>query len=145
MKVFTSAIRIKSNAKTEEVNITNQVEAVILEGGIYEGMALVSTGHTTASIHLNNGDKDLEEDFQSFLSELVPNKPTYRHNKGEYGRNADAHLKSLIVGNSVTIPITKGRLALGQWQVIYFSEFDGPRSRLISIKVFGKPETERDR
>lgn len=140
MKVFTSAIRIKSNAKTEEVNITNQVEAVILESGIYEGMALVFTGHTTASLHLNNADRDLEEDFHNFLKELVPNKPNYRHNKGEYGRNADAHLKSLLVGNSVTIPITKGRLAFGQWQAVYFSEFDGPRARLISIKVFGMPE-----
>ncbi|MCC6503219.1 MAG: YjbQ family protein [Deltaproteobacteria bacterium] len=140
MKVFTSAIRIRSSAKTEEVNITNQVEAVILESGIHEGQALVFTGHTTASLHLNNADKDLEEDFHNFLKQIVPNKPDYKHNKGEYGRNADAHLKSLLVGNSVTIPVTKGRLALGQWQAIYFSEFDGPRSRLISIKVFGVPE-----
>ncbi len=140
MKVFTGAIRVKSNAKTEEVNITNQVEAVILESSILEGMALVFTGHTTASIHLNNADKDLEEDFHNFLKEIIPNKPSYKHNKGDYGRNADAHLKSLFVGNSVTVPITKGRLALGQWQAIYFSEFDGPRSRLISIKVFGRAE-----
>ncbi|HBG46942.1 MAG TPA: secondary thiamine-phosphate synthase enzyme [Deltaproteobacteria bacterium] len=140
MKVFTSAIRVRSSAKTEEVNITNQVEAVMMESGIYEGTALVFTGHTTASIHLNNADRDLEEDFHNFLKEMVPNKPTYKHNKGEYGRNADAHLKSLLIGNSVTIPVTKGRLALGQWQAIYFSEFDGPRSRLISIKVVGAPE-----
>ncbi|MBI5902510.1 MAG: YjbQ family protein [Deltaproteobacteria bacterium] len=137
MKVFTNAIRIKTGAKTEEVNITNQVEAVILESGISEGMALVSTGHTTAGLHFNNPDKDLEEDFHKFLDEMVPNKPTYRHNKGEYGRNADAHLKSLFVGSSVIVPVTKGRPALGQWQAVYFSEFDGPRSRLVSIKVFG--------
>lgn len=140
MKVFTTAIRIKTSAKTEEVNITNQVEAVILESNIYEGMALVFTGHTTASIHLNNADRDLEEDFHNLLKELVPNKPDFRHNKGDYGRNADAHLKSVLVGNSITVPVTKGRLALGQWQAIYFSEFDGPRSRLISIKVFGAQE-----
>jgi len=137
MKAFTSAVRIRTQAKTEEVNITNQVEAVILESGIQEGMALVFTGHTTASLHLNNADRDLEKDFHDLLNELVPNKPTFRHNKGEYGRNADAHLKSLLVGNSVTLPVTKGRLALGQWQVIYFSEFDGPRSRLVSVKIFG--------
>lgn len=137
MKVFTSAIRIKSKAKTEEVNITNQVEAVILESNVQEGMALVFTGHTTASLHLNNIDKDLEQDFQNYLKEVVPNKPDYLHNKGEYGRNADAHIKAVLVGNSVTVPITKGRISLGQWQGIYFSEFDGPRSRLISIKVFG--------
>ncbi|HXI09240.1 MAG TPA: secondary thiamine-phosphate synthase enzyme YjbQ [Thermodesulfobacteriota bacterium] len=137
MKAFTSAVRIRTQAKTEEVNITNQVEAVILESGIQEGLALVFTGHTTASVHLNNADRDLEQDFHELLNEIVPNKPTFRHNKGEYGRNADAHLKSLLIGNSVTVPVTKGRLALGQWQVIYFSEFDGPRSRLVSVKVFG--------
>ncbi len=137
MKAFTSAVRIRTQAKAEEVNITNQVEAVILESGIQEGMALVFTGHTTASIHLNNADRDLEQDFHDLLNELVPNKPTFRHNKGDYGRNADAHLKTLLIGNSVTVPVTRGRLALGQWQVIYFSEFDGPRSRLVSIKVFG--------
>ncbi|OGQ03946.1 MAG: hypothetical protein A2W38_00385 [Deltaproteobacteria bacterium RBG_19FT_COMBO_58_16] len=137
MKVFTSAIRIRSNKKAEEVNITNQVEAVVLESNIYEGMALVFTGHTTASIHLGNADRDLEDDFHSFLDEQIPNKETYKHNKGDYGRNADAHLKSLLVGSSVTVPITKGRLVLGQWQAIYFSEFEGPRSRLISIKITG--------
>src|SRR3972149_2046939 len=107
MKVFTSAIRVRSSAKTEEVNITGQVGGVILESGVHEGMALVFTGHTTASIHLNNADKDLEEDFHNSLKEIVPNKPTYRHNKGEYGRNADAHPKSLFRGTSVTRPPAK--------------------------------------
>ena len=143
MKVYTSAVRIKTTGKHEEVNITNQAEAVVLESGIYEGMALVFTGHTTASIHLNNADKDLEGDMHELLSELVPNKPTYRHNKGDYGRNADAHIKSLLMGNSVTIPITRGRLVLGQWQAVYFSEFDGPRSRLISVKVIGMPQSDQ--
>ncbi len=140
MKVFTSAIRLKTGAKTEEVNITNQVEAILFDSGIYDGIALVSTGHTTASIHLNNADRDLEDDFHGLLSSLVPNDPGFKHNKGEYGRNADAHLKSLIIGNSVTIPVSRGRLSLGQWQAIYFSEFDGPRSRLISVKVMGTTE-----
>jgi secondary thiamine-phosphate synthase enzyme len=137
MKVFTSAIRLNTTKKTEEINITDQVEAVLFESGIQEGMALVHTGHTTASVHLNNADSDLEKDFHDFLDELIPNKPSYRHNKGDYGRNADAHFKSLMVGNSVAIPVTKGRVTLGQWQAIYFSEFDGPRKRIISIKVMG--------
>jgi secondary thiamine-phosphate synthase enzyme len=138
MKVFTSAIRLKTVKETDEVKITDQVESIILESGIKDGMALVHTGHTTAAIHLNNPDSDLEGDFHDFLDDLIPDKPTYRHNRGDYGRNADAHFKSLMVGNSVTLPVTKGKLGLGQWQAIYFSEFDGPRSRLISVKVMGK-------
>lgn len=139
MKVFTSAIRLKTTSKTEEVNITGQVEVVLHESGVQEGMALVSTGHTTAAVHLNNADHDLEEDFHNFLNKTVPNDPSFKHNKGEYGKNADAHLKSLLVGGSVTLPVTGGRLSLGQWQAVYFSEFDGPRSRLISVKIMGVP------
>jgi secondary thiamine-phosphate synthase enzyme len=138
MKVFSSTIRLTSQKKQEELRITDQVEAVVKESGIVEGSVLVFTGHTTASIHLNNADHELEKDFHEFLNSLVPNKPEYRHNKGEYGRNADAHIKAVLIGESVTIPITRGRIALGQWQTLYFSEFDGPRSRLVSVKVFGK-------
>ncbi|VAV82309.1 UPF0047 protein Bsu YugU [hydrothermal vent metagenome] len=138
MRTFSSAIRLTTTDKKTEVKITDQVEAVINESGIQEGTILIFTGHTTASIHLNNADKDLERDFHDFLDELIPNKDSYRHNKGDYGMNADAHFKSLIIGNSVTVPVSKGRLALGQWQAVYFSEFDGPRNRLISVKVTGK-------
>ncbi len=138
MKVFTSTIRLKTTKKKEEIKITDQVEAVLLESGVTEGFCLVFTGHTTASVHLNNADRDLELDFHDFLDKLIPNKTTYRHNKGEYGKNADAHFKSLMVGNGLTLPVTRGRLALGQWQALYFSEFDGPRSRLISVKVMGR-------
>jgi thiamine phosphate synthase YjbQ (UPF0047 family) len=71
MKVFTSAIRLKTVNKTAEVNITDQVEAVVHESGIQEGMALVHTGHTTAAIHMNNPDSDLEADFHDCLNTLM--------------------------------------------------------------------------
>jgi secondary thiamine-phosphate synthase enzyme len=137
--VYTNAIRLDTAEKQGEVNITTHVEGLVYESGIAEGMVLICTGHTTASVHLNNADTALEEDLHSFLDKLVPKSAEYKHNKGEYGKNADAHIKSLVVGNSVTVPVTKGRLVLGQWQAVYFSEFDGPRARLISIKVIGAP------
>ena len=139
MKVFNDTIRLQTTQKGEDINITSMVEAIVHESGIYEGTATVFTGHTTASIHLNNADPELAKDLHDFLNETIPNKPTYRHNKGDYGRNAGAHFKSLLIGNSVVIPINKGRIALGQWQAIYFSEFDGPRNRLISVKIIGIP------
>ncbi|MFQ5442369.1 MAG: secondary thiamine-phosphate synthase enzyme YjbQ [Thermodesulfobacteriota bacterium] len=142
MKVFTSSIRVKTAGKTEEINITDQVEATILESEIYEGMALVTTGHTTTSVYLNYADPDLNEDLQGILREIVPAASGYKHNKGEFGKNADAHIKSLLIGHGVTLPVTRGRLALGEWQTIYFSEFDGPRTRLISIKVMGLKRDE---
>ncbi len=137
MKVFSSSIRLNTNDKLSETRITDQVEAVLFESGIKEGTLVVFTGHTTASVHLNNADRRLAEDLHEFLDNLIPNKPEYQHNRGDYGKNADAHFKSLLVGNSVTVPVTRGRLALGQWQAIYFSEFDGPRSRLLSVKIIG--------
>ncbi len=138
MKVFTSSIRLSTEEKFGETNITNRVEAIVKESGIEQGRVLVFTGHTTASVHLNNADKELEKNFHDFLNDLIPNKESYRHNKGEFGHNTDAHFKSVIVGNSAAAPISSGRLALGQWQAIYFSEFDGPRERLISVKVTGE-------
>jgi secondary thiamine-phosphate synthase enzyme len=140
VKAYTNAIRLDTADKHGEVNITTHVEGLVYESGIVEGMALIFTGHTTASVHLNNADTALEEDLHGLLDKLVPKSREYKHNKGEYGKNADAHIKSLMLGNSVTVPVTKGRLALGQWQAIYFSEFDGPRSRLISVKVLGSAE-----
>ena len=140
MTVYTNTIRLDTAEKQGEVNITTHVEGLVYESGIAEGMALICTGHTTASVHLNNADTALEEDLHRFLNKLVPKSREYKHNKGEYGANADAHIKSLMVGNSVTVPVTKGRLVLGQWQAVYFSEFDGPRARLISIKVMGAPQ-----
>ncbi len=137
MKVFTRGIRLTTKDKTGETNIGDRVESILLESGIRDGSVLVSTGHTTASIHLNNADKGLEDDLHAMLNDLVPNKPEFKHNKGDYGRNADAHIKCVLIGNSVTVPVTKGRLVLGQWQAIYFSEFDGPRKRLINVKVSG--------
>ncbi|MBI5327904.1 MAG: YjbQ family protein [Deltaproteobacteria bacterium] len=139
MKVFNDTIRLQTTQKSEDINISSMVEAIVHESDIYEGTATIFTGHTTAGIHLNNADPELAKDLHDFLSETIPNKPSYRHNKGDYGRNAHAHFKSLLIGNSVTIPINKGRIALGQWQAIYFSEFDGPRNRLISVKAMGIP------
>lgn len=139
MKVFNDAIRLQTTQKCEDINITSMVEAIISESGVYEGTATIFTGHTTASIHLNNADPELAKDLHDFLNATIPNKPAYRHNKGDFGRNADAHFKSLMVGNSVTVPINRGRMALGQWQAIYFSEFDGPRNRLMSVKIMGIP------
>lgn len=138
LKVFTNSIRLTTTEKTGETNITELVEAILLGSDIKEGSVLISTGHTTASIHLNNADSGLEDDLHSILNELVPNKPEFKHNKGDYGRNADAHIKCVLIGNSVTVPVSKARLALGQWQAIYFSEFDGPRKRLINVKVLGE-------
>jgi len=137
VKVFSGSIRVDTSRVREDMNITERVAEIISDSGIIDGMALISTPHTTASVYINYGDRGLEEDLESVLGELVPEGGSYQHSTGDYGSNAPAHIKSLLLGRSVTIPVTRGACGLGQWQTLYFSEFGGPRPRLISVKVMG--------
>ena len=137
MHIFSDTIRVTTTQKAEDIDITDMVGAVVFESRIKEGSAVIFTGHTTAGIHLNNNDPELAKDLHDILNELVPNKESFRHNKGDYGKNADAHIKSVLVGNSATVPVANNKLQLGQWKAIYFSEFDGPRNRVINVKVIG--------
>ncbi|MGB7566812.1 MAG: secondary thiamine-phosphate synthase enzyme YjbQ, partial [Chitinivibrionales bacterium] len=99
------------------------------------GICLVSSLHTTGAITINeNADPDVERDFFWKLSQLVPQESAYRHSEG----NSDSHVKTSLVGTSVQVPVQNGRVVLGTWQSIYFCEFDGPRSRRVSVTVMGE-------
>ncbi len=136
MKVFTKWISIETHKKFQQIPITDYVESILFESRIQEGMVLVYSGHTTVGIYLGNTDKYLPQDIESFLEQKVPNDPQYLHNIYG-GGNASAHLKNLLIGVSVVIPVTQGKLELGEWQGIFLGEFDGPRKRRITVKVMG--------
>lgn len=135
--VYTSKIRIQTAKRTEAADITNLVEAVLLESKIHEGLLTVFCGHTSASVFMGIADERVPEDFIDFTSDLIPNKPDFKHNIYG-GRNADSHLKSILTGNSITIPVTDGKISLGQWQAIFLAEFCGPRERKIMVKIMGE-------
>ncbi|MEM3505190.1 MAG: secondary thiamine-phosphate synthase enzyme YjbQ, partial [Archaeoglobaceae archaeon] len=116
------SIEVKTRQRTEIVDITEEVEK-LLEG---EGVALVFTPHTTASIILNEAEGRLLEDIVSTMDKIVPRNSNYRHN--EIDNNADAHIKASLLGNSVILPFRDGKLQLGTWQRVLFVEFDGPRT-----------------
>ena len=137
MKVYSGSIRISTAHEREDINITERVTEIVRESGVSEGMVLVSTPHTTASVYINYGDTGLEEDLERVLTEMVPNDVGYRHSTADYGSNAPAHIRSLLLGRGVTLPVTRGKCGLGQWQTLYFSEFGGPRPRVVSVKVMG--------
>lgn len=137
VKVFSESIRVTTSRLREDINITERIADIVRESGISDGMVLVFTPHTTASLYINYKDKGLEEDLNGVLSEMVPDEGAYKHSQGGYGSNAPAHIKSLLLGRSISIPVTRGVCGLGQWQTLYFSEFNGPRPRLISVKVMG--------
>lgn len=124
---------IETGTRICAVDITGQVARVIIEKGAKNGLVFVYIPHTTAGVMINEGaDPDVQKDILSKLSEIVPYSANYRHDEG----NADAHIKSVLVGNSVAIPIVEGRLALGTWQKIFFCEFDGPRLRNVDVVCF---------
>jgi len=124
--------RVKTTSRIEMIDVTSEVQRLVSEEGINEGVCLVYCPHTTAGVVINeHADPSVAEDIASALTEQYPHRRAWRHLEG----NADAHVKSAVVGISAMIPITGGRLALGTWQGIFFCEFDGPRTRELYVQI----------
>ncbi|MBI5656154.1 MAG: YjbQ family protein [Geobacter sp.] len=125
-------IEVKSRARSEFIDITEQVHEVVRSFGVRSGMCHLFVLHTTAGITVNEGaDPAVQRDIVGFLNKLVPNDPYFTHAEG----NSDAHIKSMLVGTSQRIFVDNGKLVLGTWQSIYFCEFDGPRARRVAVKI----------
>lgn len=124
---------IQTTKRTELIDITDRVRAAVKERGIDEGLCVVSTRHTTCSIIINENERGLRSDILGMLEALVPQDKSYAHN--QIDSNADAHLRSVLLGNSAALPIEDGHLVLGTWQSIFFVELDGPRNRTVNIKI----------
>ena len=130
-------IDVKSKVRKELIDITERVQDIVQEEGIHSGMCYIYVPHTTAGITINEGaDPSVHRDIQNILDKLVPADAGYLHREG----NADAHIKSTIVGISSSVFIEDGRLLLGTWQAIYFCEFDGPRHRRVALKIISSVE-----
>ena len=123
-------IHIISRAHERLEDITHQVTQAVGRLKVDEGLCHLYVPHTTAGIVVNeNADPDVGRDILERLDALVPRNGRYHHAEG----NAHAHIKASLVGQSVTIPIEGGKLALGRWQGIYLAEFDGPRERTVIV------------
>lgn len=136
MKVNQKEFGVSTHGRTEMVDITRQVEAMVRESGVANGSVIVFCPHTTAAITINeNADPDVVHDVLLALDEIVPRSNRgFQHSEG----NSDAHCKSSLVGCSEQVLIRDGRLTLGTWQAVYFCEFDGPRSRRVIVQVQGE-------
>ena len=125
-------LSISTSRQTEFLDITREVEEVILNAQVPDGLALVYCPHTTAGITINEGaDPSVQEDILRILNQMVPFKGPYRHGEG----NSAAHIKASLIGSSVSVMIENGCLILGHWQSLFFCEFDGPRTRKVLIKI----------
>jgi secondary thiamine-phosphate synthase enzyme len=124
-------INVRSKSRIEFIDVTEMVQGVVSEAGIKDGICCLYVPHTTAGITINEGaDPSVQRDIQNTLNRLSPQDINYFHREG----NADAHIKSTLVGASVNVIIDEGKLLLGTWQSIFFCEFDGPRHRRIAVK-----------
>jgi secondary thiamine-phosphate synthase enzyme len=139
MKSLTEYLTFHTERRREFINITPEVEKLVQESGVQEGLCLVNAMHITASVFINDDESGLHEDFERWLEQLAPHEPVshYLHNRtGE--DNADGHLKRSILGREVVVAVTNGRLDFGPWEQIFYGEFDGRRRKRVLVKIFGE-------
>jgi secondary thiamine-phosphate synthase enzyme len=127
-------LTVETKRREETVDITPRVKAAITRAKIREGLVAVTVAHTTAAVFVNeNADPDVQKDLLTALERAVPRDAKYAHAEG----NGPAHVKAVLIGNSVSLSVRDGEIDLGTWQGIYFAELDGPRERTATITVIG--------
>jgi secondary thiamine-phosphate synthase enzyme len=137
MKSHTEYLWFNTKKQREFINITDEVEKALEKSQITEGLILVSAMHITAGVYVNDAESGLIADIEEWLEKLAPFRRDYRHHRtGE--TNGDAHLKNLLIGHEVVVPVTNGKLDFGPWQRVYYAEFDGQRRKRVLIKVIGE-------
>lgn len=133
--VHHEVLSVRTQQRTHWTDITSGVQDAVSKSGIRNGVATVCSLHTTAGVTINeNADPDVGRDFIWKLGQMVPQSDSYRHMEG----NSDSHVKASLVGLSVQVPVRDGHVVLGTWQSVYFCEFDGPRSRRVSVTTMGE-------
>jgi secondary thiamine-phosphate synthase enzyme len=139
MKSYRKELWFSTSRRRELINITFQVQQVLKDSGVREGLLLCNAMHITASVFINDDESGLHEDFEEWLEGLAPHEPIsrYRHNRtGE--DNGDAHLKRTIMGREVVVAVTGGKLDFGPWEQIFYGEFDGRRKKRVLVKIIGE-------
>lgn len=138
MKTLTKEISMDVPTRRAIVSIHNEVERLVAESGVQDGLVLVNAMHITASVFINDNESGLHHDYEVWLEKLAPEKPhsQYRHNG--YEDNADAHMKRQVMGREVVVAITDGKLHLGPWEHIFYYEFDGKRRKRLLVKIIGE-------
>lgn len=128
-------IKVKTPKREVLINITSEINKIVRNTNINEGVCRVFVPHTTAGVTINeNADPAVMKDIISYLNNLIPQRSGFSHMEG----NSDAHIKSSLTGASLDVIIHKGKLVLGTWQGIMFAEYDGPRNRRVYVQVQGE-------
>lgn len=129
---FHRTLGVRSEWREQLIDITSVVSREVAASGVRDGVATLFVPHTTSAVTVNeNWDPAVQADILHWLAKLVPEDAGFQHSEG----NSDAHLKASLVGPSLQVPVIGGKLLLGQWQGVYFCEFDGPRERHFELVV----------
>jgi secondary thiamine-phosphate synthase enzyme len=125
-------LSVPTTRRIEMVTITGQIQELVRQSGVMEGVCHIFSAHTTAGLTINeNADPSVAADILMVLNKLISDQEAYGHAEG----NSPAHIKESLMGPSLTVLVSQGRLLLGTWQGIFFCEFDGPRTRKVHIKL----------
>lgn len=134
----------KTRERLDLINITQDLNELIRKHGLKAGFVIVQSLHTTTAIFINEFQQALLDDMKAFLEKLVGRLDYWRHNDPKLSecdrKNADSHLRAMVLGHTLSLPVRDGALALGTWQSIILAELDGPRERSVHVQVLGVPE-----
>jgi secondary thiamine-phosphate synthase enzyme len=140
-KIFNRIADWITNDRMQLINVTDRINDIVRKSGIRDGMVHLQSLHTTTAVFINEWQDALLHDVRSFLEDLVTREQSWRHNDPNYSdcerQNADSHLRGMVMGQTLCLQVRNSVVLLGTWQSIILAEFDGPRSRSVSIQVSG--------
>ena len=140
-KVSSQTITVETKERTELINLSDEIRSFVETTGITDGYVQITCLHTTAGLYVNEWQEALLHDVKTMAEMMVPRETYYKHNDPEFSDcdrfNADSHLKNVVVGRSLSIPISQGNVVLGRWQSIILAEFDGSNERKVFMQAFG--------
>lgn len=140
-KVFSRIVDWVTTERMQMVNITDRINEIVCKSGVRDGIVHLQSLHTTTSVFLNEWQDALIHDVRTFFDQIVDREAYYRHNDPAYSdcerRNADSHIRGMVMGQSLSLQVRNASVLLGTWQSIIFADFDGPRSRSVAVQVSG--------
>ncbi len=140
-KIFNRIVDWITSDRMQLINVTDRINEIVRKSGVRDGIVHLHSLHTTTAVFINEWQDALLHDVRAFLDDLVRREDYYRHNDPEYSdcerKNADSHLRGMVMGQSLCLQVRNSSVLLGTWQSIILAEFDGPRSRSMSIQVSG--------
>lgn len=146
LQMYLETLMYKTRERLELINITRDLNELIRKRGLKAGFIIVQSLHTTTAVFINEFQQALVDDMKAALEKLIGRIDYWRHNDPKLSecdrKNADSHLRAMLLGHTVSLPVRNGALALGTWQSIILAELDGPRERSVQVQVLGVQEEE---